>query len=335
MKVAAALYFLPRSTPWGTSNMSIPKTEQCLRPLLLTLANKGATQINEATVHVADIFKLSSEERTLRLPSGSVTSIRNRVGWARTFLNKAGLIEQVRRGVWKINELGQTALQKFPNEITERDLYAYKPFQDWVNYCKRDRSEEANQPEPSEIAFPPLGGVPPEEQIEQLENQLRKDVELDLLKQLREIDPTRFETIVVDLIIKLGYGASGADIRAALKSGPGDQGVDGVIKEDHLGLDLIYIQAKRWKDGSKVGRPDIQSFVGAMDGNAKKGVFITTAEFSSEAKQYANGRQDKRVILIDGPQLVEFMVEVGLGISVRQTYRTYRIDQDYLDQVDE
>jgi restriction system protein len=313
----------------------------CFRPFLVALEGVPHLQINEVTARVADLLALSEADRMRRVAGGGVTVVRNRCGWARTALNKAGLVAQVERGVWRITEPGRAALRLFPTEIREVDLREHYPaFRQWVDaIAERARSKRmgdarADRDSGDDSLDDSLEGAEsfasaPDHMLE-LERETRTLVEDELGDRLGAMTPSRFEWLVEQLVVRLGYGSSDAEVHAALKSGAGDSGVDGVIKEDRLGLGQIYLQAKRWQH--RVGRPEIQSFVGAMHGRAQKGVFITTSDFSREAREYAGTLQGLRLRLVDGRELASLMIDCGLGVSEERVYRTYRIDSDFFEE---
>ncbi len=317
--------------------MAVVTTQRCFRPFLVALSEVSQLQINDVTARVADLLGLSDAERQVRVAGGSATVIRHRCGWARTALGRAGLISQVSRGIWRITDEGRNALTRFPVEIREADLCEHYPsFRQWVDeISKRARAQravnagnEADALTGAETGEEVFAGVP--EQMQALERRSRALVEDAVLERLRAMHWGQFEVLVERLVVRLGYGSSDTEVRAALSNGSGDTGVDGVIKEDRLGLGQIYLQAKRWNN--TVGRPAIQSFVGAMHGRAQKGVFITTSDFSRDAREFAQSLNGLRLRLVDGRELASLMVDCGLGVSEERVYRTYRIDGDFFEE---
>lgn len=315
--------------------MAIPTFDKCLRPLLEVLARHPSLHIVQATADVADALGLTPEERNHLLPGGGDTVIRNRVGWARTFLNKAGLIEQERRGVWRISAEGREALQRFPNCISIDNLKQYPAFIAWCDHCNSRRSERAAG---SQRGFVPTVGAAinsdevqtPEHAMGQIESDEKGRIEAELLARLRSESPALFEDVVERFIIKLGYGSSDDEVRETIRpSGSGDGGVDGVVKMDRLGLDHVFIQAKRYQEDRRTGRPDIQAFVGAMHGRTTRGVFISTSDFTSDAKEYARSLQGLRVRLINGQELAKTMIELGIGVRARASFSLYEIDESF------
>src|SRR6266480_4367431 len=306
--------------------MPIPTYDQLLRPLLENAANADITR-RSATDAMIREFKLSPEEAERRLPSGGATYIRNRVGWAMSFLTKAGLIAKVAPKTYRATEAGKEFLSNHPQAILVSDLEAIPGWEEAWNTKAKKREREAAA----------MAGVvsdaevtsTPHERIEAAFSELRETLISDLLSQLSKTDPFRFEQVVLDLLVAMGYGGSRKEA-AAVTQKVGDEGIDGVINEDRLGLDVIYVQAKCWK--GNVGRPEIQNFVGALAGKkASRGVFITTSEFNDNATDYADGLHQK-VILIDGRRLAELMIEHNIGVAEEHAYRIKKIDSDYFDE---
>lgn len=292
--------------------MPIPDYETLMKPLLLKLADGQIHSMTDLIQRLADDFKLTEEERSARIASGRRTVFENRVWWARTYLKKAGLIQSPERGRVSITKRGKKVLQENPGRIDNAYLMRFPEFKEFKKKAK-------------------IAGVePPEEQIDKALEQLRSAVTGELLERLRKLTPSAFERLVLDLLLKMGYG--GPQLEASeLTGGSGDEGIDGVIRQDPLGLDTIYLQAKRWSQS--VGRPEIQKFVGALAGKkAKKGVFLTTSEFTKDARDYAKGLSEK-VVLLDGRDLAQLMYEYGLGVSVVRTLEIKRVDTDYFSDL--
>jgi len=304
--------------------MPIPTYNQLLRPLL-ELADKTEISRRSAAEEMTKRFRLSAEEAAQRLPSGEATTIRNRTGWAMTYLTKAGLIEKVVRGTYRLTDRGREFLAKYPQEITVSDLETIPGFEEAWNTRARRREATAVSPEESPVDMTST----PNERIETAFAQLREALISDLLAQLGKVDPFHFEQVVLDLLVKMGYGGSRKEA-ASVTQRTGDEGIDGVINEDRLGLDVIYVQAKRWKHN--VGRPEIQNFVGALAGKkASKGIFITTSGFHDNATDYVGGLHQK-IILIDGRRLAELMIEHNIGVAEVHAYRIKKIDSDYFEE---
>jgi restriction system protein len=301
--------------------MPVPGYQEFMLPLL-QMADDGKDHSNsEALEYLSDFFKLSAEERGKLLPSGTQTMVYNRIGWARTYMTKAGLLERSRRSHFHITERGRTLLKEKPDAINLALLGRYPEFVAF-RFSATDTSAIADA---SPVAVEESGATP-EEVIERLHSKINLSLGDDLLSSILRCKPEFFEKLVVALLLKMGYGGSAKEA-AEVIGGSGDEGIDGIIKEDKLGLDTIYIQAKRWK--GQVGRPEIQKFAGALLGKkAKKGIFITTSAFSSEAADYAKGVEN-RIILIDGIALTQLMIEYGIGVSVDSTYVINKIDSDY------
>ncbi len=265
-------------------------------------------------------FKLTDEERRMMLPSGVQGLFDNRLNWARTFLKKAAVLESTKRGVHKITKRGLDILKKKPSRVDMSYLSQYQEFKDF-------RALRHTKPEEVEPELDP--DKTPEESLESAYQKLRGDLATDLIQRLKTCSPSFFERLVVEVIVKMGYGGTRKDAGRAIGTS-GDGGIDGIIKEDKLGLDAIYIQAKRWEN--TVGRPEIQKFVGALTGQrAKKGLFITTATFSSEAEDYVS-RIDAKVVLIDGESLAQLMIDHNVGVSTISTYEVKKIDSDYFSE---
>lgn len=308
--------------------MPIPDYQTLMLPLLKIAGDGKEHHIRDAINSLAAQFGLTDEERKELLPSGVDRVFNNRIGWARTYLKKAGLIGYPERGYFQITDRGQKILAESPTKITVAFL---KRFPEFVEFSTAKRSTEGESA--AELDSPEASNGTPEESLAAGYLKLRKQIESELLARVKACAPEFFERLVVTLLTTMGYGGSLADAgRAIGKSGDG--GVDGVIKEDKLGLDLLYIQAKRWDD-TTVGSPEIQKFVGALYGKkAKKGIFITTSTFSKAATEYALGL-DSKIILIDGIQLAEFMFDYGVGVSTVNSYAVKRIDSDFFSEEDE
>lgn len=300
--------------------MTIPDYQTIMLPLLEFAGDQEEHSRHEAIEHISKIFSLTEEEKNQLLPSGTKPIINNRVGWAKTYLKKAGLLEYPKRGYLKITDLGLRVLEDKPEKIDNRYLRNFPSFLEF----KKTRVEKKEDTD-FETEKTPL------ELIENGVQQINMDLGDELLEYITGSSPTFFERLVVDLLVRMGYGGSIMDAGSALGR-TGDEGVDGVIKEDKLGLDNIYIQAKRWK--SSVGRPELQAFVGALQGKrSRKGIFITTSSFTDTAIKYVNTIETK-VALIDGETLVRYMIENDLGVITRDTYKIKEIDSDYFDEID-
>jgi len=273
----------------------------------------------EAVKRLSETFSLTEAEREQLLPSGRQRLFDNRVGWARTYLAKAGLVESARRGHWRITQRGKDVLGENPPKLDAKYLERFPEFVAFKT-VGRERPEVPAE----EDLF--SSKRTPRELIEDGHDRLRNELVEELLSRIMKCSPEFFETMVVELLVKMGYGGSQADAGRAIGRS-GDEGIDGIIKEDRLGLDAIYIQAKRWEN--PVGRPEIHRFVGALQGQrATKGIFITTSRFSDDAKQYASSIATK-VVLVDGEELARLMIDSDVGVSIEATYEIKRIDNDY------
>jgi len=291
---------------------------------LLRLAADGLEHLIAATVdQLAEQFKLTPGQRSALLPSGRQPVFYNRVHWAKTYLRQAGLLESTRRGRFRITIDGQHVLRDGPPHIDVKFLERYDAFR---AFRERARDTDSSTADPQ----PPGGpSETPEERLTASHRQLREALAVDLLDRVRDQSPAFFERLVLDLLVRMGYGGSFED--AALAVGQtGDGGIDGIIKEDRLGLDTIYIQAKKWS--SNVGRPDVQQFVGSLSGqHATKGVMISTSEFTSDAKDYVRFTPLK-LVLIGGEELARLMIDHGVGVTEAAVYRVFRVDTDYFGE---
>jgi restriction system protein len=299
--------------------MSIPDFQTIMLPLLEFAGNGKEHKLSDAIEHLAIHFHLTDTERQELLPSGKQARFANRVGWACTYLKKAGLLTYPARGKFQITQRGLDILAQKPPRI---DIKYLKQFPEYLDFI----GTTANSPAATETANLPSAQTP-DEAIELAHRELRQNLAQELLERIKTASPAFFERLVIELLVKMGYGGSLVDAGMAIGK-TGDEGIDGIIKEDRLGLDAIYIQAKRWDN--TVGRPEIQQFVGALAGKgARKGIFITTAKFSEQAKSYLPA--NVKVVLIDGEQLANYAIEVNLGVSVVSEYQIKRLDLDYFD----
>ncbi len=300
--------------------MAIPDFQSLMLPLLRYLGDGKEHPNQETTEALATEMKLSEEDRAAVLPSGQQAVFSNRVAWAKSHFKSAGLIESTGRGVYRITERGREVLAKNPKRIDLKFLDQFPGYRAF-----RIGKKTVVPP----TVPPDVAAMTPQEHIDLGYQQIRDDLASELLQRIKECSPAFFEQLVVDLLVAMGYGGSRQDAGRAVGKG-GDGGVDGIIKEDRLGLDVIYIQAKRW-EGS-VGRPEIQKFAGALQGQrAKKGVFITTSSFSKDARDYASAI-DSRLVLIDGEDLADYMIDNGIGVAEVGSYVVKRLDSDYFTQ---
>ncbi len=304
--------------------MAIPNYQTIMLPLLQLASDGREHKFSQAVEELADEFNLSTEERNELLPSGSQAVFNNRVGWARSYLKQAGLLESPKRGFFTITPKGMELLGTNPEKI---DISVLEQFPEFIEFRNRKKAKSGNEVQ-AEISIGQASDLTPEDSLAEAYKQLRSSLESEIINAVKEASPSFFERLVVDLLVKMGYGGSRQDAGKALGKS-GDGGIDGIINEDRLGLDVIYIQAKRW-EGS-VGRPEIQKFAGALQGQrARKGVFITTSSFTKDAIEYASLIESK-IILIDGEYLSKLMVEHNVGVSTVGTYEVKKLDSDYFD----
>lgn len=303
--------------------MAIPDYQSLMLPVL-TVAAEGETRVPIAAELIADRLGLTADEREELLPSGKQRLLHNRVHWAKFYMTKAGLISSPKRGVFVASPAGQTLLDSNPERIDVDTLMGFPVFSDY--YQKFSASKQPDLAPAAETAA--ASSATPEEQIDAAYSVLTKALKADLLARVAEQTPSFFEQLIVQLLVAMGYGGSQEDAARQLGKS-GDGGVDGVIDEDRLGLDRIYVQAKRYAVASVVGRPDVQGFVGSLVGfGASKGVFVTTSSFSKQAMDYAKALQ-QRVILIDGERLTELMIEFGVGVRASRMVEIKRLDEDF------
>jgi restriction system protein len=304
----------------GSDLMGIPDYQSIMLPLLNLASDKNEHSYREAVENLAREFSLSEEERRELLPSGIQPIFDNRVGWASTYLKKARILDSRKRGYFQITERGLNVLSKNPSKINKNYLKQFPEFNEFVKLPK-NIEEEAR-----EVS---IGDQTPEEVLEYSYQDLRNTMAQDLINKVKSYPPEFFEKLVVDLLINMDYGGSRRDAGEAIGKN-GDEGIDGIIKEDKLGLETIYIQAKRWEN--TVSRPEIQKFAGALQGQqAKKGVFITTSTFSQNAKDYAS-KIDSKVVLIDGVLLAQLMIDYDIGVSKIKSYDLKKVDTDYFSE---
>lgn len=304
--------------------MAIPDYQTLMLPVLKLASDGKEHKFSQAVEELANEFSLTTEERNELLPSGSQAVFNNRVGWARSYLKQAGLLVSPKRGFFSITEKGMELLAKNPTQIDSSVLEQYPEFVEFKNR-KKDKSEIGLEPVST---FESESTLTPEDALASAYNKLRLSLESEILCAVKEASPSFFERLVIDLLVKMGYGGNRQDAGKALGKS-GDGGIDGIINEDRLGLDVIYIQAKRWE--GVVGRPEIQKFAGALQGQrAKKGVFITTSSFSKEAREYVSVIESK-IILIDGEHLAKLMAEHNVGVSTVGQYEVKKLDSDYFD----
>lgn len=300
----------------------IPDFQTLMLPFLKLAKDDKEYSSSDFLEPLAEQYKLTDDEKKTMLPSGAQRVFNNRVHWAKAYLKMAALIENTKRGFFRITERGLHTLSENPEKITIKYLKQFQDFQ-LIKENKKNISVSEEFPDDGVIKTP-------QEQIELAFQTINNALGQELLQKIKNCSWQFFEKLVIDLLLKMGYGGSKTEA-AELIGKTGDEGIDGTIKEDRLGLDVIYIQAKKWD--ATIGRPEIQKFVGALAGQgAQKGVFITTSKFSSDATTYLP-KNETKVILIDGIRLVELMIEFELGISIAELYKLKIADDDYFAEV--
>lgn len=304
--------------------MPVPDYQSLMRPVLVELSDGEPRPIAELRERVADQIGLTAEDRRELVPSGQKPLYQDRISWAVSYMKQAKLVERRKRGVYALTRRGHEVLNTYPERVDNGALRQYEEFEAFLNRSSnnsqdKSKSEEAASDEKT-----------PEESLEGAYGRVRTAIEAELLDQVKSASPEFFERLVVELLVSMGYGGSLKDAGQAIGKS-GDEGIDGIIKEDRLGLDRILIQAKRWTTNT-VGRPDVQSFAGSLEGaRARKGIFITTSTFSAEARAYVD-RIEKRIVLIDGDELASYLYEHGVGVSTTATYAVKRVDSDYFTE---
>lgn len=308
--------------------MAVPAFSDFFLPFLRVLSDQGVVSLSDMREALAERLEVSEEDRRELLPSGRQRRFDNRVGWARTYLSKAGLIRTVSRGVYDLTEAGRSLMASSPQHLDVESLRQYESYRAW------EEASRSNSSEPSPITGDgeTQGKETPEEAINASFKVLREALAEEIAEALQGVSWQRFEDIVVDVLLALGYGGSRGDAGHAFRAS-GDNGVDGVINEDRLGLSKIFVQAKKYAIDRRIGRPDVQAFVGSLLGQkARQGVFITTSDFSKDAEAYAAGLSDQRVILIDGVTLAHLMIDFGVGVTEQERFVIKRLDRDYFEE---
>jgi restriction system protein len=306
--------------------MSVPDFQAFMLPMLKRCAVDGQEHpISEFRAQLAIDMGISDEDRKERLPSGAQTRYDNRIYWAGSYLRRAGCLERLRDGVFKITARGQHLLSENPEKITVKLLNQFPEFKQF--HQGKPAPLEAEQ-----IGLPPQpepdDRETPQERLETSYQEIQNSLATDMLDAVKKMSPEAFEQLVVKLLVAMGYGGSVQDAGRAVGKA-GDEGIDGIIKEDKLGLDSVYVQAKKWE--SVVGRPFVQAFAGSLEGQrARKGVMITTSSFSQEANDYVR-KIEKKIVLIDGKQLAQLMIEHDVGVTVTKIYTLKKLDQDFFD----
>lgn len=305
--------------------MPVPKYYDFFPAVMECLKDGKIHSSKETIEYCIQYFNLTDEEITEKLQSGQ-TVVSNRIGWSRTYLSKAGLIEKTKRAMYSITEEGKKAVSDGCDKITYDYLTKYPSFNDFANrtFNKKESKQSDDKDSTSDKS--------PAELLDYAVNQLNANLADELLDEVMKISPYEFESLVVKLLIKMGYGSIELNKNAVTKKS-GDEGIDGVVNADKFGFDSIAIQAKQWKTGSTIGRPEIQKFLGALVGQGfAKGIFITTAQFTKEATIFAEKQQNCKIVLIDGEQLAKLMIDYGLGVSTVAAYTIKRIDTDFFNE---
>ena len=299
--------------------MAVPKYDELMKPLLVAVQYGEVYKMKDVTSILAQQLNLSAEELAELLPSGRQTVFKNRVSWAKTYLKKAGLLDSPARATIVITDAGKKVVADNPDKIDSKYLEQFPSF---VDFTSAPETQDSGVTPP---AVPQLTNLTPDDQLEEAYKQINASLASDLLSEVLKINSYTFEKLVVDLLSKMGYGTVAYGSHATVASG--DEGIDGVIMEDKLGFSLIYVQAKEWVLDKVVSRPDIQSFVGAIAGKHGDGLFVTTARFSQQARDYA---ETHHIILIDGERLANLMIEYNFCVSTRKTFEIKAIDTDAL-----
>ena len=304
--------------------MAIPDYQSLMNPVLSLMADNKTRSVKEVVEALAVLFNWTAEDLDELIPSGVQSVAQSRVGWAVTYLKKAGLIESPKRSQNRITPEGSRVASLPDVKVNNRYLRQYPSFVEFQGGKSQNSSNQITTP-----IEPNLSELSPEEQLDSAALSLQQSLADDLLDKLKTVSPSFFERIVVDLLVSMGYGGSVKDAGKTIGKS-GDGGVDGIIKEDKLGLDTIYIQAKRWE--GTVGRPEVQKFAGALQGfRARKGVFITTSSYSTDALDFVKNI-DSKIVLIDGAELSRLMIEYGVGVGVQRVVKVMRLDGDYFEE---
>lgn len=297
--------------------MGVPKYFEMYKPILQFLSDGHEHTAQELKIYVAQYFHLTNDDLSELLPSGRQSYFSNRLGWARTYLKKAGLIDSLSKGVFCITEEGKKAVGDASCVIDNTLLMRYDSFREFTKASTQDKNPIEQVSEDSET---------PDDTFEGAFKKINQSLADDLLNEVMKLSPTAFEKMVLDLMAKMGYGTYAN--AATTTSITGDEGIDGIIMEDKLGFDLIYVQTKQWDKNHSVGRPDVQAFVGAIAGKGGKGLFVTTSQFTRQAIDYA---KNQHVILMDGEKLSKYMIEYNFGVTTKKTFEIKAIDSDVFD----
>lgn len=308
--------------------MAVPKYNEFFSPVLRALEDGQIKRALEIRKYALNYLNVSEEDRKQMLPSNTQRLVDNRATWAITYLCKANLIERVAKGKYKITNTGIQVLHEKKDHVELKDLYQFDSFRQFINTdTLSEEKKDLSQPSVLED----LQEGTPQDNLNASMEQINKELSANLLSEIMERSPAFFEKMVVQLLLKMGYGSALED--GFVTGCSGDEGIDGIIREDKLGFSSIYIQAKRWAEDKAIGRPEIQKFVGALAGQgAQKGLFITTGAFTKEARSYVEKQLSTKVVLVDGEKLTKLMIEYNLGVSVETVYTIKKIDTDFFSE---
>jgi len=308
--------------------VAVPKYNEFFSPVLRALETGEIKHVSEIRKFALDYLNVSEEDRKAMLPSNTQRLADNRVNWSITYLRKANLIERVARGKYKVTNTGLRVLHEKKDHVELKDLYQFDSFRQFIN---TDTLSEEKKDLSKPSVLEDLQEGTPQDNLNASMEQINKELSANLLSEIMERSPAFFEKMVVQLLLKMGYGSALED--GFVTGCSGDEGIDGIIREDKLGFSSIYIQAKRWAEDKAIGRPEIQKFVGALAGQgAQKGLFITTGTFTKEARSYVEKQLSTKVVLVDGEKLTKLMIEYNLGVSVETVYTIKKIDTDFFSE---
>lgn len=308
--------------------MAVPKYNEFFSPVLRALEDGQIKRALEIRKYALNYLNVSEEDRKQMLPSNTQRLVDNRATWAITYLCKANLIERVAKGKYKITNTGIQVLHEKKDHVELKDLYQFDSFRQFIN---TDTMSEEKKDLSQTSVLEDLQEGTPQDNLNASMEQINKELSANLLSEIMERSPAFFEKMVVQLLLKMGYGSALED--GFVTGCSGDEGIDGIIREDKLGFSSIYIQAKRWAEDKAIGRPEIQKFVGALAGQgAQKGLFITTGTFTKEARSYVEKQLSTKVVLVDGEKLTKLMIEYNLGVSVETVYTIKKIDTDFFSE---
>lgn len=307
--------------------MAILNHEEYMSSILKIIKESGPIHRNDLMNAVGDAYGLPHEERIKENENGTVL-FRSRIHWASQYLYMSGCLKRPKRGVYEITDRGLELLARKPSGVNKSDLDEFEEMRAWT--ARSRNSQKERKENPVESAMEEFESGDPEEQMARVEREINLATKNELLDRILQLEPERFEKLVLKLLHRLGYGASEEDLDHSGKSG--DEGIDGIINQDHLGLQNLYIQAKRYAIGNLVGSPDIRNFLGSLVGKgANSGVFMTTSTFTKDAIQFAQDQKSPRIVLIDGYQLVELMTKTEFGVVVKNIYKVYSVDENFFD----